>query len=65
MSDLIEIVALLGLSAEVHQATGMISVQAHTDVRTAARLLACKSKAIGQSVEETAVDVVNGTLRFD
>jgi len=60
-----EFVALLGTSPVVHQATGMVSVQIGAGLRDAADRLLVTSTEAGRSVESIAIDVVEGTLRFD
>jgi hypothetical protein len=52
-------------SAHVHQAAGMIAVQANCDVEEAFGRLAIRAKAMGQTVEDTALDVLDGLIRFD
>jgi hypothetical protein len=42
------------LSAEVHQATGMVSVQVSCDVSEALRRLRIRADAINHSLHETA-----------
>jgi hypothetical protein len=50
---------------EVDQATGMVTVQAGVDIFEALTLLIEHANASGRTVEDTAVDVINGRLRFD
>jgi hypothetical protein len=50
---------------QVHQATGMIVAQAGVDTAEALRRLLDRAKATRRTVEETAVDVLEGRLRFD
>ena len=52
-------------SARVLQATGMISVQAGCDVDEALTLLQERALATGQTLEHTALDVIDGIIRFD
>jgi AmiR/NasT family two-component response regulator len=52
-------------SDRVSQATGMISVQVRCTVAEAFDLLRERAFALGQALELTALDVVDGTLRFD
>jgi hypothetical protein len=52
-------------SLHVHQAVGMIAVQANCDVEEAFGRLAIRAKAMGQTVEDTALDVLDGLVRFD
>jgi hypothetical protein len=63
--ELNELIELLGRSAAVHQAVGMISGQRRTGLRDAANRLIAKSTTTGRSVEVTAIDVVARTLRVD
>jgi hypothetical protein len=51
--------------AVVHQATGMISVQASTSVADAIALLRAYAFSTNRPVSEVASDVVRGALRFD
>lgn len=51
--------------ARVHQATGMISVQLGTDVRTALTRLRARAYAIDESISAVAADVIERRLRFD
>jgi hypothetical protein len=53
------------LSDRVHQATGMIAVQAECDLPAALALLIIKAADIGESLEDTALDVLDGIIRFD
>ena len=52
-------------SARVLQATGMISAQAGCDVAAAFELLQERARATDQSLEHTALDVIDGIIRFD
>jgi hypothetical protein len=54
-----------GWAAQVHQATGMIVAQAGVDRVEALILLLAHADSHGQSVEATAVEVVERRLRFD
>jgi len=60
-----EFLVLLGPSAVVHQATGMVSVQIGAGVRVAADRLVAMSTETGRSVECIATEVVERRLRFD
>lgn len=51
--------------AVVHQASGMISVQASTSVENALALLRAHAFAEGRSVGDLAADVVAGRFRFE
>jgi hypothetical protein len=53
------------ISSHVAEATGMISVQAGCDVDEALQLLIIRAEAIGASLEDAALDVIDGILRFD
>lgn len=53
------------LHAEVHQATGMIAVQANTDLRTALVMLRARAFADNQPVFDVARDVVARRIRFE
>jgi hypothetical protein len=52
-------------NVHVHQAAGMIAVQANCDVEEAFGRLAIRAKAMGQTMEDTALDVLDGLIRFD
>jgi hypothetical protein len=52
-------------SVHVHQAAGMIAVQANCDVEEALGRLTIRAKAMGQTVEDTALDVLDRLIRFD
>ena len=52
-------------SAHVHQAAGMIAMQANCDVEEAFGRLAIRAAAMGQTVEDTALDVLDRLIRFD
>ena len=52
-------------SDRVSQATGMISVQALCDVREAFDLLRERAFVLNQTLELTALDVIDGEVRFD
>ena len=49
----------------VHQAAGMVAVQADCPVATAVELLLGHARDHGLSIDETAQDVVERRLRFD
>ncbi|WP_167580826.1 GAF and ANTAR domain-containing protein [Kineococcus rubinsiae] len=51
-------------SAEVHQATGMVSVQAGVGVAQALGLLQARAFAGGRPLREVARDVLRGAVRF-
>jgi len=53
------------LSAGMHQATGMVSVQLDCDLIEAFARLKLRSVGMGQSIEATAVGVIDGAIRFD
>ena len=52
-------------NSRIHQATGMISVQAHCDLGEALAKMRIRAAGIGQSLEATAVGVIDGAIRFD
>lgn len=54
-----------GDHAEVHQATGMVSVQAGVALAQALQLLRARAYASGLSLQQLAHDVVTSTLRFE
>jgi hypothetical protein len=53
------------LSKNVHQATGMIAAQVNCDVDEALARLKIRADAMGQSLEHTALDVLDRVIRFD
>jgi hypothetical protein len=57
-------IPLLEDRAEVHQATGMVSVQANASMGEALVRLRAHAFATDRSVLELARDVLNGTVRF-
>ena len=52
-------------SARVSQATGIISVQAGCTLAEALDLLRERAIRLGQTLEMTALDVIDGVIRFD
>lgn len=52
-------------SPRVSQATGMVSVQATCSIPEAFNLLRERAFALDQSLEHTALDVIDGFVRFD
>jgi hypothetical protein len=52
-------------TSQIHQATGMISVQAHCDLSEAMARLRRRAAGTGQSLEAIAVGVIDGAIRFD
>lgn len=50
------------LSNHVHQATGMVAVQAGCDVTQALALLIVRAAEMNQSLEDTALDVIDGVV---
>jgi hypothetical protein len=53
------------LTVAAHQAAGIVAEQAHCDIREAFRQLITRSATIGQSLDETALDVIHHVVRFD
>lgn len=53
------------LSDVVDQATGMISAQIDCDMIEALGRLRIRADATGQTVEQTALDVLDHVIRFD
>ena len=53
------------VSYRVHQATGMISAQAECGIDEAMQLLIIRARAADESVEDMALDVIDGLARFD
>jgi AmiR/NasT family two-component response regulator len=54
----------LDYSNWVHQASGMLSVQAHCTVGEALTWLTERAEATGQTLEEIATEVLERRLRF-
>ncbi len=52
-------------SVHVHQATGMVAAQAECDIAEAFARLTIRAAAMGQSLDDTALDVLDGVLRFN
>ncbi|WP_448626160.1 GAF domain-containing protein [Geodermatophilus sp. URMC 64] len=57
-------IAVLEDRAEVHQATGMISVQAGVPLRQALALLRARAYAAERPITAVATDVLSGAVRF-
>jgi hypothetical protein len=53
------------LTIAAHQAAGIVAEQAHCDIREAFAQLIARSAAVGQSLDETALDVIDHVIRFD
>jgi hypothetical protein len=53
------------LSDRVGEATGMVAAQVRCGLDQARRLLANRADALLQSLEHTALDVLDGIIRFD
>jgi hypothetical protein len=53
------------VSDRVREATGMVAAQAPCGLDEALRLLANRADARLQSLEHTALDVLDGIIRFD
>ena len=51
-------------SVVVHQATGMIAAQAGCDIVEAYHRLNIRAAAMGQSLQDTALDVLDRRIRF-
>ena len=51
------------LSDKVHQATRMVSAQADCEMSEGLNRLRIRARAMGQSVEATALDVFDGLIR--
>lgn len=49
---------------EIHQATGMVSVQVDTDLRSALLLIRARAFVEGRPMLDVATDVINRTVRF-
>jgi hypothetical protein len=52
-------------SEHVHQATGMIAAQVDCSIGEALDRMRIRAAATGQSLEHTALDVLDGVIRFD
>jgi hypothetical protein len=53
------------ISSRVAVADEMIAAQAGCDIDEALQLLIIRTKSLGQSMEITALDVLDGIIRFD
>ena len=53
------------VSSRVAAADEMIAAQAGCDMDEALQLLIVRTKSLGQSMEITALDVLDGIIRFD
>jgi hypothetical protein len=53
------------LSKNVHQAVGMVAAQVGCDVDEALARLKIRADAMGQTLEHTALDVLDRVIRFD
>ena len=53
------------ISEQVHQATRVVAAQAECDMSEALNRLHIRAMANGQSLEATALDVLDGLIRFD
>jgi hypothetical protein len=53
------------ISNHVHQATGMIAAQVDCSIGEALDRLRIRAAATGQSLEHTALDVLDGVIPFD
>ncbi len=53
------------ISIHVHQATGMIAAQANCDIDEAYNRLVIRAAAADQSLEATALDVLDRVIRFN
>ena len=52
-------------SVVVHQATGMVAAQADCDVSEAFNRLKIRAAALGQTLDELALDVLDRVVRFN
>jgi hypothetical protein len=52
------------LTVAIHQATGMIAAQADCDIDEAFNRLNIRAAAMGQSVQDTALDILDRRIRF-
>ncbi len=53
------------LNEQVHQATGIVGEQLHCSMLEALSRLIIRAKATGQTLDVTALDVIDGVIRFD
>ena len=53
------------LGKHVRQAIGMIAAQANCDLEEALARLKIRADAMGQTLEHTALDVLDRVIRFD
>lgn len=52
------------LSYRIHQATGMVAAQVDCDIDEALARLRIRGRATGQTLEQIALDVLDGEIRF-
>jgi hypothetical protein len=52
------------LTVAIHQATGMIAAQADCDIDEAFHRLNIRAAAMGQTVQDTALDILDRRIRF-
>jgi hypothetical protein len=52
------------LSVAIHQATGMIAAQVDCDIEEAFNRLTIRAAAMGQTVQDTALDILDRRIRF-
>jgi hypothetical protein len=53
------------VNPRVAEAIGTVATQADCDLEEAYRLLRLRADALAQTVEHTALDVLDGIVRFD
>jgi hypothetical protein len=58
-------VVIGNVSDHAAQATGMIAAQAGCGVEEALHRLIIRAEAMGQTIDDTALDVLDGIIRFD
>ena len=52
------------LTVAIHQATGMVAAQADCDIDEAFNRLNIRAAAMGQTVQDTALDILDRRIRF-
>ena len=52
------------LTVAIYQATGMIAAQADCDIDEAFNRLNIRAAAMGQSIHDTALDILDRRIRF-
>jgi hypothetical protein len=57
--------AIANISVRVAQATRIVAAQAGCGLEEALHRVIIRSEAMGQTIEDTALDTIDGVIRFD